>query len=260
MKCEFCSGNMSIENERCPHCDAENPYYKAHRADMAEYARRFAATQSNVENKTNKFARRTFGITVSAVLVAINVVLILLLINMRDINYARDYNRNTKKAPKIAKEVGALEDARDYIAMSNYTYSINMKTYQNAMAEYNYVLDVANNYRRFVEKMNRIVLNDMGYLSISDVAKNINTFLESVYDVRYVQYEKQKLYNSANGPDYFSEKHLNSMDEMIGNMHAMLKTYLGFDDETIASFRDMSSTQRQLLIEERITEVVPDAE
>lgn len=260
MKCEYCSGNLSLESKRCPHCDAENPFYKAHREDMAAYAKRYAATQEAVVKKANRFTKNTFGITISAVLVAIIAIMIVVLINIDDINYDRLQKANTKNAAKIAEYVGTLEDNKDYMAMGLYSSSLIMRTYGNEMAEYNYVLDVARSYYYLCERMNRIVLDNYKASSAVDDAKSMGRNLDILYDTRYVTYEKKNMYAVDNGPAYFSDKHLASMDDMINNINVMLITYLGFDKETLDTFKDISSTERQLLLEKKLKEVAADEE
>jgi len=259
MKCEFCSANMSIENERCPHCDAENPYYKAHRADMEAYAKRFASTESDVVKKTAKFTRKTFNIAATAVLLVIILLLIIVRANMDNINYSIDIAKNNANADNIAKELASYEDSHDYIGMANYFDSLNMKTYKTAVAEYTYVSDVARYCKYIKERLNKIVLDKKAIYSLESEAQDIGRFLNTIYDTRYVNISKSAYYNVSAGPDYYSEKHVAAMDEMIEEIETMLQVYLKIDKETIKNFKDMSEAQRQLILEQKITEVAGDA-
>lgn len=37
MKCEFCGGTLSLENEYCPHCGRPNEHARKHIEDMRHY-------------------------------------------------------------------------------------------------------------------------------------------------------------------------------------------------------------------------------
>lgn len=255
MKCEYCAGNLSIENERCPHCDAPNPYFKAHRQDMADYAKRFADTEKDVVKKTNKYTKNTFNIAVCAVLVAVIAILILLVIRADDIAYNKQYRKNTKNAAAIAKVVKSYEDSKDYIGMAKYMNNIYMNTYKNEMTEFNYLTSVASEYSYIVEYMNKMVLKEDRSSSAEDKAKYIARNLDSIYTTRYVTAENSKNIYANETPPYFKQEHLDAMDDMINNIHVMFKAYLKMDDETIASLKDMTAAKRQLLLEEKIGEV-----
>ena len=99
MKCEYCAGDMSIEDANCPHCGAVNPFYEAHRKDMANYAKRFANTEREVVETTKKFTYKTVVITIISVLVVLNLVMGILLANVRDFTYEMERNKN-KKTPR----------------------------------------------------------------------------------------------------------------------------------------------------------------
>lgn len=254
MKCEFCAGDISINDKRCPHCDAENKYFKAHREEMAAYAKRFEATREEVEKKTTRITSRALSITIIAVEALVALILIIVLANMRDINYNREYKKNTRNAKSIAKILGKYEADGDYYQLSAYFNSFDVKTYQNELSEYNVVTSVASSYKSIFETIHFLALEGGGNDSDSDIAKRICRNLDSIYTTRFDYFDERQQRET------YASNHLEAMDDMISEIFAMLKTYLGLSDEEIDGIWDMTSSERQLVLEKRIAEVRTNVE
>ena len=56
MKCEFCNGNMSLEDLHCPHCGQINKHAQQHIRDMQRYQGEFNETKEDVITVTQKYS------------------------------------------------------------------------------------------------------------------------------------------------------------------------------------------------------------
>ena len=73
MKCEYCNGNLSLEDEYCPHCGKPNKHARKHIDDMRRFQGEFEDTRKYVRDKTIGYTE----ITVRVVILSILIVLIL---------------------------------------------------------------------------------------------------------------------------------------------------------------------------------------
>lgn len=256
MKCEFCAGNISIEDVRCPHCDAENPYYKAHRADMDTFKRQFNETQKNVVENSKRFNRKTLNITVISILVALIAIAFLILINMDQINYKREQDYNNRHASETAAIIGKYEDAHDYLKIAEYYRNHPVYLYKNnPMTEYREVIDVAQNYAYIHSQIMQMIFSNGRNRVASDYSSYIGRQLDMMYDDRYgTRYERDK------DEPYYSEKHLASIDEMIDQTELLFRVYLGFTKEETDELKSMTSAKRSVLLEEKFAEVLANEE
>ena len=252
MKCEYCAGSLSIEEQRCPHCDAENPYYKAHRADMAAYAKRYKATEEKVVENSRRFNARAVNIAIIAVLVALIAIAIGVLVNADDIAYDMMVRRDTRNANAIAAYLGELEDARDYSGMAlyqqvHYVYG----GYKTDLHQYSTVISVSSAYNSIVNSIVKLVyaknIYDKPSSMASTISRNISTMYLDTYGEHYLNHKDA---------EYYAPKHYAAMEDMINKTHLLFKTYLGFTQEEIDSFIDLTDAKRQVLLEEKIMEVM----
>lgn len=254
MKCEFCGGNISIDEAFCTHCGKPNKYHASHRADMDDYEKRFSKTQDEVTETAGRFTVKTFWISFIAVLVALILGEVILLLNVDDINYTLEKKRNAKNAAAIAAELGRLEDEGKYRELGDYYNKYWVSGSNNPTFEYNIVSDVANSYSNITGSMMDIVSRDnISYQTPYDIAQKINRYLEQMYS--YIKEAPEKTSNVA-----YSEKHISSCLDMIEECHKYLSVYLGIPFETVESFMDISSKERFNILEEYITEVLNDEE
>lgn len=256
MKCEFCAGDLSIDDARCPHCDAENRHYKKHREDMAAYNRRFEATQEAVLKKSSKIARKSIQIITICVLVLLIVISTLVLIFMGDINYEREYNKNTKNAAKIAEKLSEFEAEDEYMEMYSYKNSFIVREYRTPLSDFSHVSSILSPYSSFIFYMDMIALDEIGYLKPADLAGYINRNLDNIYQYGFERLEEKK----ERDPVVYSERHIKSGEDMIRDVEVLLKYYVGFTDEEINEIWTMSSAKREVLLEEKLEEIFVDEE
>lgn len=254
MKCEFCSGSLTIEDAKCPHCGTDNPYYQAHRKDMAEYSEQYLETKKKVEDRTERFTQKSFFITVIAVLVTLNLIAILLLNNVDSINYDRMIDQKTKNADQLAGAISTLEADGNYAAMDAFGINYYLFSRGTALEEYREVLNAASSYNYFYGIILDIANYKHLYSGISETAGKLSKHLNELYTIRYV--------NSAQNPDdpQYAPKHLDAMDDMWENCKILLVTYCGLTEKEADSLVDLTVAQRQVLIEQHLMEVLSEEE
>lgn len=256
MKCDYCAGNLSIEDLRCPHCDAENPYYKAHRADMESYAKRYKDTENKVVESNKRFSAKAANITIIAVLVAFIAIAIGILSKMDDINYEIKIKKDTANASVIAANIGKMESLKDYTGISDYAQSFYVRqSYKTDLAEYSEVISVASSYDIIVSHMITLVYGRRSSVNASNLASTISRSLNSMYAEVYG--ERYLNHVDAN---YYAPQHYAAMEDMINRVHILFKTYLGFTQDEIDGLIDKTEAQRQVLLEEKLKEVIEDEE
>lgn len=253
MKCELCGGNIGIEDAFCTHCGQPNKFYKAHRADMADYEKRFSETQEEVTETAGRFTSKTVWISFIAVLVALILAEVIILLNANEINDSVIQKRNAKNAGKIAAELERRENEADYIGLADYYYKYWVRGSENPTYEYTMVSDTANCYSAIVLAMMDITSNSIEYETPYDVAQRLNRNLEAMYE--NVDKAPQKSSNPA-----YSDKHVAACLDMIDEAHKYLNVYCNIPAETTASFRELSSKERFNILEEYVTEVMENEE
>lgn len=254
MNCKFCAGDMAIEDAKCPHCGQENPYYEAHRIDMANFERKFKSTEASVVEKTNKYTRKTVIITAISVLFALILLCIFVLSNIRDITYNLTRKTNNGKASQIAEQLGKYEEEKEYILLVNY-FEANPSDYrENELSEYYGVYDMCSRYRDMVNRSVDITSRKMTESSVSSIASSLNSILDSMYSLRYKEIDSNYL------PERFNKKHLETMDDILDRTNHLMIAYFGIREEDLDVLKDLTPSKRTSLIEDRLMEVIENAE
>lgn len=251
MKCEFCAGDLSINDERCPHCDALNPFYEAHRKDMKRFEAELKSTEKEVKETTNKIKRSTLHIAIIAVLVVLNLIGGIFSVNSRDISYELNERKLQKRAPLSAKEAKALVEEQDYLSLN--ALLVHRSVYirgNNPLTEYMAVSTVLNSYRSIFSQISNLI-NGTSYSNAEEIANTISTSLDRIYNERFEEPKKRD-------GIYYAKEHLDTIDDIITEINVLLTAYLGIDSETLADFPNTSSASRQLVLEEAIKEVMAD--
>lgn len=94
MKCEFCTGNMAIEDAVCPHCGSPNPFYEAHRQDMVKYEKQFQKTKYEAIETNVRHTRKAVQVSLVAVLIALILASVIVILSMDDINESMEKSAN----------------------------------------------------------------------------------------------------------------------------------------------------------------------
>ena len=246
MKCTNCGRKIGIEDKVCPYCNTENKLASQHKANMAQYDKRFKKTQREVEGS----AKRMEGLGTRAVILAILMIGILIMVIVDGVNYADPDTSGEKKADakRNGKQYAAEMDRyleqgeyQDYVA---FVHSHEVDFWEEPYKRFRSVDYCAGYYYECIRHMESIILRstDPDYWDNADL--NISHFCRYLCEFRDTYAAQKK-----------SEKnsvYLACMDDMNQNVRAMLRTYLGMDDGEVDGFMDLSDAKMAVRMEEII--------
>ena len=75
MKCPNCGSNLTIDDDKCQFCGQANPFAVKHRREMKRFTSEFNKTKATVLKESRKVNHWAAKITLIAVLVALNAVI-----------------------------------------------------------------------------------------------------------------------------------------------------------------------------------------
>ena len=75
MKCPYCGGNLSLEDETCPHCGRLNEQALQHVKGMKHYKGEFEHTKKHVYIATNRYTKVVVRVVIIALLFFVIIVL-----------------------------------------------------------------------------------------------------------------------------------------------------------------------------------------
>lgn len=252
MKCEFCMGNMQIEDAVCPNCGKPNPFYEAHRKDMDKFKKQFETTKYEAIETNVRHTRKAVQISIIAVLVALILASALVLLSMDDIYDSLAKSRNRKNADAIIATLRQYEDEKDFYNFKIFYDAHYEGMYSYGYAEFSSVDTAVSSFDIITSVLAGIVMDD-NYNDYSDNAQTINRFLKLIYTERE---------NAAknNTRSCYSDKHMESVDYILNDIYVMFKAYLAFSDEEIAELENLSEAERILVFEKKFKGAQRDEE
>ena len=251
MKCEFCTGNMTIEDAVCPHCGRPNPFYEAHRQDMAQYERQFQRTKNEAIETNVRHTRKAVQVAIITVLVALILGSFIVLILMDDIYDAMDKRKNRKNADTIVETLTKYEEAKDFYNFAAY-FNMHQNGINSDIRQF-YTVDSAISYARSIESsIMGLVFNEY-YLDASQMAASMSKSYDCLLEIKE---------NAAKNPQNaaYAPEHMESCEYIMNDVHTLLKTYCGFTDEEVAALGTMTTAERQLAFEKKIERVMANEE
>ena len=246
MKCTNWGRKIGIEDKVCPYCNAENKLAARHGANMKQYDKRFKKTQGEVEGS----AKRMEGLGTRAAILAVLVIGILIMIIVSGLNYDDPDTSSIKKADakrnseKYAAEMDGYLERGEYQEFVSFVHSHGVDFWEEPYKRFRSVDYCAGYYYDCVRHMESVILRstDPDYWDSTDMEiSHFCRYLSAFQETYAVQKKREK--NSA---------YLACMDDMEENLRAMLRAYLGMDDEEVDSFLDLSDAKMAMRMEEII--------
>lgn len=248
MKCEFCAGNLNINDERCPHCDAVNPFYEAHREDMRRIKHSVSKTEEEVIKTTKKYTSSSLYIAVISVLLLLVVICTLVLANMHSINYEIQRSQNYKKAGEYLPIVEDLAKNGDYPDLRAFMFYRYEYSRDNPLKPYTALENVSSSYTSALGHIAALVNNNDNRKDPEEIAKDIDKCLGDIYAERF-----ERSVSRSDDPAYAPDK-LAIMDDVVEQLNALMVTYLGTSEEKLKEFPQMTSLNRTIYLSEIIRE------
>ena len=239
MKCPSCGYGLHIEDEKCPHCGKENPYYKKHRADMGKYEQDYSEVKRDVYAKTGFFTKLTVKITVIAVLVALELGTLVFHHFSWDIKSAINKQRAEKNVEEYTRKLNELEQAENYIGLAEF-YDRKDLYCCDEYKEFYKVHWVCSLYARVYDDFMELNAK-RSYDTPQQRIVQLCSDLEDLYD----SCERGE-YDS---PVYYSEQHTKTMEKILENVEAFLVVYGNLTEEEAENFPNLSNARKQLALE-----------
>ena len=245
MKCEYCGSNLGIEDELCPHCGKPNSHAKQHSEAMRAFTARFRNTETEVRENTRRFNRFTVSLTVLAILVALNAIMLLLIANeweLEDFITERHIRRNMDM---YSSNIDRMIEEKDYRGLDYYSRA-NKIAYSTALEQYDVVFSVSRSYGNMLDGIIGLFVNDRSksYNTVNDgeIIENIARYYDNLCgEADYLERTWGEPY-----PEHVKEFVYNAIED--GGM--LLKEFFGITDEELRLMGDMTLSRITVLLEE----------
>lgn len=244
MKCENCGSEMSIGDKECNFCKFENPYYKEHQESMKKYKERFKETKIDVYEKTGRFTELTIKITVTAVLVALNLIFLLIGVKSWEINDMVHTMSGAIHAKEHKEKLYELERAGDYLGFYGYHTAKDL-LWVRKLDEFDELRNCCSSYEMIYKYLLKLTVEEEGYMSRQDCVAYINEALNRLFDSVN---PGERYYNE----DCYTEEHIQAMQDVQDQAYVLLHVYCNISWEDLENFSDLSLAKRQSLIDEGV--------
>ena len=134
-----------MEEAKCAYCGTINPYFKKHREDMYQFRQEYEKTKEQVIEKSSRFAGNSVKITIIAVLVAINILMIFLVGNVWGIMNSFDKMSAERNADMHRTRLETYELERNYLELTDY-YEEHSLYGSDTLNDFDIVYRVCSNY------------------------------------------------------------------------------------------------------------------
>lgn len=250
MKCQYCGGDVALDDRFCPHCGREADQSIRHQQEMEHYASEFEKTRKEALQQTQR--GDSSGITAAigirlAILAGLFIAMIVLIVRLDPYSLnERKLKREVASNKEYYKgQVETLLEERDYAKL----YALNQRYhlgYEDGFKEYRYILNAVDSYYRSCQGMMELVYLPDGESRVpyhtETLAKYVTQFYTDISPDQYEQY--------AEDP----ERTAQVAGQMEEEMQKMLRSYLGISKEDAASFGSLSRSRQTVLIENALDE------
>jgi len=243
MKCKYCGAEVGLEENFCSYCGKPNDQALRHSQDMANYHRRYAATEAAVVSKTRHYSQIILRAVLILVILIATIVMYVVTENAYSIPEATR-RREAEKTP--ARTIAALDsylEARDYLGFSSYIDYNGIRTYDTDFEAYSNLALCAGYYRDFVLQMESLFLHTdrEAWLKYS-ASNNIRWLCRSLDDFLY-EYDRAQRREE-------SELFLSCLEDMRQTTAGMLNVYLGIEYTELEEFLALSENRKAAYVEE----------
>ena len=248
MKCEYCNGNLSLEDEYCPHCGQPNKHARKHIDDMRKYQGEFEDTKRYVREKTTGYTEITVRVVILSILIVLTLVFYAVGSNSWEIR--REIRKSSAKRhyaeySQIMDEYLAEGDFLKFYSFCEYK---GIRSYDSVYREkYGEIMSACSWYRNAYE-----YLIDFACFDADDSVNQVTEMTGDALDYFYKYYRNDVgIYTGRDGEPELYRK---TLDDMERNIELILSVYCGFSKEEAAAFPEMSKAKRNILLEEKLEE------
>lgn len=239
MKCKKCGASIEIENNYCPYCGTENPYFQQHRKEMSFLKEDYEKTKDQVMEKHKKIAGFSVKIAAICILVAVDLLLLILAGNMWSLMGSYEKVQAKRNLTEYRERLEKYEKERDYLLFSAFYEEKNLYGVEG-FEDFETVYRVCSNYQ-YIYKYIIDLGKEKSYPTDEERIKYICDNLDYLYDSMV-----QKEYSD---PEQFQGEHKALMDDLKYDLKALFITYGGITEEEAEKFPEMSYGKRQIALE-----------
>lgn len=244
MRCEFCGGKLTLEDEVCPYCGRENEDAKQHIQAMKQYEQEFHATRRDVYTATKTYSEVVVRLIILAVLV-------ILLVGVAVVNhniYSIHRGIAVKKAEASFAQYSQIMDdyieQHDYLGLNDFCEEKYIRPYNDTYGGYSTIIRAADSYRWFCESVMGYVCNSTSVdpeRDIQSISDNLDIFYRNCM-VKESSYGDRQ--DKADTPEIIAD--------MKAQASAILQVYCHVTKEEADSMETMTAAKRTVLLEERL--------
>lgn len=243
MKCKCCGAAVTMEEEFCPYCGALNEPARAHIEAMRRYQYDYQNTRQQVLRNANQQSRRHAQIIAVVILVAMNIILVALYMNIFLFQELFEEWKIKRHESEYQSQLEAYEAAGDY-ARLNALYSHSNLYSNKSLREYDAVADLADQYTRIQSQLFYLATDVDSYQTDSELLQRMSQNIQSFYEWLG---KKDSYYY----PERFSGSHLEAMEDMDRKLQAQLISFCGLTEEETAQLAQMDVQEIFLLLGRR---------
>lgn len=244
MKCPYCGGNLSLEDETCPHCGRLNEQALQHVKDMKHYKGEFEHTKKHVYIATNRYTRVVVRVVIIAVLFFIIIVLYNLGANSYAIVHSIGQYQSKRHAAEYMEQLDQYIEEENFAAFTVFCNEHKIDCYEEPYTSYVPIKQTAQSYFNLYEDIMQLVCPT----EYQEQSREIEQMTESLdYFYSCMDMERYEYYEGAD-----SESNRNVLETMEHNVVLLLQTYFHISEEEAEQLKELSQAKRAVLIEEAI--------
>lgn len=244
MKCEFCNGNLSLENAYCPHCGKPNKHAKQHVEDMENYAGRYDKTEQEVYATARRYSDTVVRVVIIAILIVVLALALIVYNRIDDIYYSVVETNNKLNFSTHSAEMNKYLEAEDFLGFYYYCNREDIYGFDSGYEDYDCLIDVTGCYAEAYELL---------MVKVCDTEENAEYFFDAEILGsalgRFYHYQNSTYYDVSPEGLQMTEEYLPKINE---DMEYLLMTYCNVPAERIGELAEMSDTQKIVFIEECI--------
>lgn len=248
MKCEFCGGNLHLEELHCPHCGKINAHAQQHIRDMQKYRGEFQEARTNIYTVSKRYGQITVRAIIIVLLLIIFVAGFIVLPQTYSIVRKWEQNKAQRHKGEYMKQIETYIEEEDFLALAYFfqehylDYSYDHKDYEI----YQPVILAANRYELVYFSVMRLPFAEAEGLEyeLKFLGDNIGEFYKyadrDYYDDYYVEFNEDKCGKALDTMNLYVEK--------------LLQVYCNLTQEEAAGLKELSNAKRMVLIEEKMAD------
>lgn len=244
MKCNYCGGNLSLEDEKCPHCGRINQEARQHIQDMKRYSGEFEETKQDVYKTTKRYSQISSRVILLAILIALIFVCFLWDHFYYQISMAIRRTISNIKLESYSSVMDDYIENEEYLKLTRFVEQKDIAVYEENYRQYEDILAAARSYRNL-------------YLGLIALPQTEEEYLPQ--EAQYLSDELERFYRYLSPETYAWEEPHNNVEQeeaaladMKEKVRLLLMTYCGLTDEEIEGMEAMTSSRRAVLIEEGV--------